>query len=164
MIRSIRATASTGYSPAAVSADSMRASAPSYTAVATSDASARVGAGLRIMDSSIWVATTTGLPARRADHPLLQAGHLLGRHLHPEIAARDHDAVGEIDDLVQVVERGRLLDFDHDRGPARDQTARLGHVLRPLHEAERNPVDAEVERKLQIVPVLVGQRRDRQNA
>ncbi len=44
----------------------MTASQPSKTAVATSDTSARVGTGAAIIDSSIWVATTTGLPARRA--------------------------------------------------------------------------------------------------
>ena len=44
----------------------MMASAPSKTAVATSETSARVGVGAVIIDSSIWVATTTGLPARRA--------------------------------------------------------------------------------------------------
>ncbi len=60
------ATASTGYCPAADSADSITASAPSKIAVATSETSARVGTGLVIIDSSIWVATTTGLPARRA--------------------------------------------------------------------------------------------------
>ena len=60
------ATASTGYLPAADSADSITASAPSKMAVATSDTSARVGTGLLIIDSSICVATTTGLPARRA--------------------------------------------------------------------------------------------------
>ena len=58
-------TASTGYWPAADSADSMIASAPSNTAIDTSDTSARVGTGAVIIDSSIWVATTTGLPARR---------------------------------------------------------------------------------------------------
>ena len=43
----------------------MIASAPSKIAVATSETSARVGTGLLIIDSSIWVATMTGLPARR---------------------------------------------------------------------------------------------------
>src|SRR5436305_1665803 len=43
----------------------MTASAPSYTAVATSEASARVGVGAVIIDSSIWVATMTGFPANR---------------------------------------------------------------------------------------------------
>ena len=65
-MRFIIATDSTGYLPAADSAESMMASAPSNTAVATSETSARVGTGLLIIDSSIWVATTTGLPARRA--------------------------------------------------------------------------------------------------
>mmetsp|Transcript_18656 Transcript_18656/g.57480 ORF Transcript_18656/g.57480 Transcript_18656/m.57480 type:complete len:435 (+) Transcript_18656:616-1920(+) len=43
----------------------MMASQPSKMAVATSEHSARVGAGESIMDSSIWVATMTGLPCRR---------------------------------------------------------------------------------------------------
>ena len=60
------ATASMGYCPAALSAESITASAPSNTAVATSDTSARVGTGAVIMDSSICVATTTGLPSLRA--------------------------------------------------------------------------------------------------
>ena len=55
-----------GYSPTLVSPDSITASAPSSTALATSEASARVGAGLLIIDSSIWVATMTGLALRRA--------------------------------------------------------------------------------------------------
>ena len=65
-MRSIMLTASYGYCPAAVSALSITASAPSNTAVATSDASARVGAGAVIMLSSICVATTTGMPRWRA--------------------------------------------------------------------------------------------------
>ncbi len=55
-----------GYSPTLVSPDSITASAPSSTALATSDASARVGRGAEIIDSSIWVATMTGLALRRA--------------------------------------------------------------------------------------------------
>ncbi len=41
----------------------MTASVPSKIAFATSEASARVGVGLRTIDSSIWVAVITGLPA-----------------------------------------------------------------------------------------------------
>ena len=69
-MRSIMLTASNGYWPAAVSADSITASAPSNTAVATSEASARVGAGAVIMLSSICVATTTGLPSCRASRTM----------------------------------------------------------------------------------------------
>ncbi len=43
----------------------MSADVPSSTALATSDASARVGSGWRIIDSSICVAVITVLPASR---------------------------------------------------------------------------------------------------
>mmetsp|Transcript_2219 Transcript_2219/g.5210 ORF Transcript_2219/g.5210 Transcript_2219/m.5210 type:complete len:214 (-) Transcript_2219:717-1358(-) len=58
-------TDSSGYLPAALSPLSMMASHPSKMAVATSEHSARVGAGESIMLSSICVATITGLPWRR---------------------------------------------------------------------------------------------------
>ena len=44
--------------------ESITASAPSITALATSETSARVGRGFFTMDSSIWVAQITGVPAR----------------------------------------------------------------------------------------------------
>ncbi len=55
-----------GYLPIADSAESMRQSVPSRMALATSVLSARVGRRLATMDSSIWVAVMTGLPARLA--------------------------------------------------------------------------------------------------
>ena len=61
MMRAIVLTASSGYLPTDVSPESITASAPSSTALATSDASARVGREFSIIDSSIWVATMTGL-------------------------------------------------------------------------------------------------------
>ena len=66
MIRAIVRTASIGYSPTLVSPESMTASAPSRTAFAQSEASARVGRGLVIIDSSTCVATMTGLAFWRA--------------------------------------------------------------------------------------------------
>lgn len=65
-MRTIASTDSRGYSPTAVSADSIRASVPSRIALATSEASARVGRGAWTIDSSIWVAVITGLPWRFA--------------------------------------------------------------------------------------------------
>ena len=65
-IRAIVATASTGYSPTAVSADSMTADVPSRIAFATSDASARVGSGRWIIVSSICVAVIAGFPRSSA--------------------------------------------------------------------------------------------------
>ena len=57
-------TASTGCAPEAVSPESISASVASSTAFATSDASARVGRGCVIIDSSICVAVITILPRR----------------------------------------------------------------------------------------------------
>ena len=99
----------------------MIASAPSNTAVATSETSARVGTGVVIIDSSICVATTTGLPtpARHARDALLQAGHALERHFHAEVAARDHQRVGNRENFLEARDRLRLLDLGHHR--ARDR-------------------------------------------
>src|SRR5512140_227476 len=66
MIRAIILTDSHGYCPLAVSADSITASLPSKIAFATSLASARVGRGLVVIDSSIWVAVLTGILAAEA--------------------------------------------------------------------------------------------------
>ena len=65
MIRAMVRTHSIGYSPTLVSPESITASAPSSTALAQSEASARVGLGALIIDSSTWVATITGLALRR---------------------------------------------------------------------------------------------------
>ena len=56
--------------------------------------SARVGTGLVIIDSSICVATMTGLAMRRheLDGALLHDRHGLERQLDAEVAAGDHDA------------------------------------------------------------------------
>src|SRR5580765_1766520 len=60
------ATASTGYSPTAVSPESITADVPSRIAFATSLASARVGSGECTMVSSICVAVITGFPRSSA--------------------------------------------------------------------------------------------------
>ena len=65
-ILAISTTVSSGYLPAAVSAESITASVPSSTALATSLTSARVGTGLVIIDSIICVAVMTTLSCWRA--------------------------------------------------------------------------------------------------
>lgn len=56
-IRAIVRTASTAYVPTLVSPESITASMPSMTALATPEASARVGRELSIIESGIRVAT-----------------------------------------------------------------------------------------------------------
>ena len=65
-ILAISTTVSRGNFPAAVSADSITASVPSSTALATSLTSARVGTGFVIIDSIICVAVMTTLSNSRA--------------------------------------------------------------------------------------------------
>ena len=100
--------------------------------------------------------------AAGAHDGLLRDRHLLRRHFDAKVAARHHHGVGRGDDVPDAVERGRLLDLDQDMRALADQPARLGHVLRALHERERDPLDAEPEREAQVRAVLVRQRRDRQ--
>ena len=66
MMRAMVRTAANACLPTLVSPESIRASAPSSTALAASEASARVGRLFSIIDSSTWVATMTGLARRRA--------------------------------------------------------------------------------------------------
>ena len=43
-----------------------------------------------------------------------ERAHLVGGHLHAEIAARDHQSVARLDDRVDVLHRHRPLDLaDH---------------------------------------------------
>ena len=160
-------TALTGNAPAAVSPASMMASAPSSTALAASLTSARVGLGSTRIDSNTCVATMAGKPERACapDDLLLHARHLLERHLEAEIAARDHHALRDPQDGVEVVDRGRTLDLGDERrraaGPL-DDLARTSDIFRRLHEAQRHEVHAEAQAELQVVDVFVGQRRRRQ--
>jgi hypothetical protein len=54
--------------------------------------------------------------AAGGEDALLQRRHRLGRHLHAEVAARHHDAVALLDDLVEVIDGLRLLQLGHDGG------------------------------------------------
>ena len=96
--------------------------------------------------------------ARLADDLLLDQGHFLERELHPEIAARHHDGVRRVQDAAQILERGVLLDLGDQLHPPWHQRAQLLQVLRPAHEGERDVVDAQRHRLLDVLDVLLGQR------
>ena len=162
-MRFMVATASTGYCPDADSADSMTASAPSKIAVATSETSARVGTGLEIIDSSIWVATTIGLPARRHARVIsfCTPGTRSSGISTPEIAARDHQRVCDFENFAKPRHCLRLLDLGHHRGAAARELFRFGDVLRALNERQSDPIDAGIESGLEISNVFRRQRRQR---
>ena len=161
MIWAIVLTVRTGYLPTLVSPESITASAPSSTALATSDASARVGREFSIIESSIWVATMTGLAYSRHElhGALLHQRHLVERQLDAEVAAGHHDAVERVDDRLEVVDRLRLLDLGEHRAAdallVHDRVDELDVVGR-AHERQRDQVDAEPQREAQVLGVLVG--------
>ena len=119
----------------------MTQSVPSRTALATSVASARVGRGAPVMDSSIWVAVIRVVAGAVAalDHALLREEDLLEVDLHAEVTARDHDAVGLADDVVVVVEALHVLNLGDDGdvlGGAAEHLADVLDVGRPLRTKE----------------------------
>ena len=126
-------TTPTGSRPMAVSPDSITASVPSNTALATSLTSARVGDGAVIIDSSICVAVITGVAGLDAvpDDALLQVGDVLDRAVDAEIAPCHHDRVRGDDDVAQVVDRGVGLDLGDELGPVADDGADLARRRSP---------------------------------
>ena len=121
----------------------MIASAPSKTAVATSETSARVGTARldhrfeHLRRDHHRLAGAAG----GAGDALLDAGDPLERQLDAEIAARHHQRIGEVDDRVEPLDRLRLLDLGHHRGAAAGDLLDLGEVLGALDEGKRDPVD-----------------------
>ena len=164
MIRAIVRTASIGCAPEAVSPDSISASVPSSTALATSEASARVGRGCVIIDSSIWVAVITILPRLLVSSMIrfCHSGTFSGPSSTPRSPRATMMPSDDVDDLAEPLERLRLLDLrDHrDRDVVDgEQPLGLDHVLGPAHERQRDVVDAVAQREPDVGPVLLGQRR-----
>ncbi|KAI7180396.1 Pyruvate [Hortaea werneckii] len=123
----------------------MTQSAPSRTALPTSETSARVGRGLYVMLSNICVAQITGLPARL--------------HL---VTTGDHDTVSDLENLVEVVNTLLVLDLGNDL----DVLALLAEdltdgqdVLLATNEGGEDHVHVVLDTEAQVGPVLLGQRR-----
>ena len=95
------------------------------------------------------------------DDPLLQARHLLGRHLDAEISARHHDGIGKLDDIVETGHRHRFLQLGHDGDSAVDKVADGGDIVGPLDEGQPHPVRPVLEGEFEVPAVLFRQRRDR---
>mmetsp|Transcript_8439 Transcript_8439/g.28964 ORF Transcript_8439/g.28964 Transcript_8439/m.28964 type:complete len:566 (+) Transcript_8439:192-1889(+) len=98
------------------------------------------------------------------DDPLLQDGDLLHRELRPKVTPGHHGAVRRLQDLVQVGDRVCALDLDqdfdvglllHEIGP------QLVHHVLVLHKRQGVVVHTGPHAKLDVLPVLVGDRRQR---
>ena len=102
---------------------------------------------------------------RFCDELLLHVGDLLNRHFHPEIAARDHDAVGRRENFVEVSEGVGSLDLcNNERLSAhscRSRTHSLD-VRGAFDERLAHGVHTMFERELKTGAVVFGKRADAQ--
>jgi hypothetical protein len=140
--------------------DSITASVPSSTALATSEPSARVGTGFWIIDSIICVAVIVSLFAfqRHPDHLLLQAGDPRVADFDGEVAARDHDAVDVLRMSSRLVDRLGALDLGDQQAQCR-RTARSSwravYMSSPAFGNDTAEViGAELDRGPDVVHVL----------
>ena len=144
------------------------ASVPSSTALATSLASARVGRGLRIIESSICVAVITGLAA--AWHLLMiifcTVGTVSGLVSMPR-SPRATMIASDASMMASMLRTASGFSILAITGIARPKAELLWmmdlssmHLVRLAHKAERDPVDLVIQGELDIFEVLVRQRRD----
>ena len=150
--------------PTLVSPDSITASAPSITAFATSDASARVGRECVIIDSSICVATITGLAlsrqiwtARFCTTGTCSSGISTPRSPRATITPSKARTISS--------SRATASGFSIFAITGRRMPTCVHHpvheldVLGRADEGQRDEVDAEPQRELQVLGVLVRHRR-----
>jgi hypothetical protein len=101
--------------------------------------------------------------AARPRHPLLQPRYLFQRHFHAKVAPRHHQGVRLLEDDIQMLHRRRFFHLGHDGDAAARQLARLRHVVTALHERQADPIGAEIDRLLEIAPILVGHGTERKH-
>jgi hypothetical protein len=93
------------------------------------------------------------------DHLLLDDGHALGGEFDAEVAASDHDAVGDLEDALEVIDGGGGLDLGDDGGgppPGLADLADKLHVVGGLDEGEGHVIDALGEAKGEVGLVFLG--------
>ena len=84
-------------------------------------------------------------------------GDLLGTHLHAQVAARHHHAIGDFQNGVEIFNGFGLFELgDHRRvvTGAPDDGLGRDHVGGGAHEADRDVVRTVLECKTQILAVL----------
>jgi hypothetical protein len=121
-----------------------------------------VGRDAPIIDSSICVATMTGLACSRqaCTARFCTSGTVSSGISTPEVAAGDHEPVERLDDLVEVVDRLRLLDLGEDGQAGARLVHDLVHALDVLgraHERQRDHVGPQGQAEAQVVLVLLRQ-------
>ena len=101
------------------------------------------------------------IPLAHRDDSLLLDGHLGDVDFHTQVAASDHDCVGDRHDLLQSIERFTFLDFcdDASRRAARFQNSlKLTDVVGRANKTEAHEVDARTGRPYCVSPVVFADR------
>ncbi len=106
--------------------------------------------------------TYFALLLRHADHLLLQSRNLLQRNLHTEVAAGYHDAVGLVQNLLQVIHALYALDLRNDLDLALvlcQDFADLADVIRRPGKGCRNVIKAQNASEFDVAPILFADKR-----
>src|SRR5581483_10615958 len=89
--------------------------------------------------------------------PALDDRQFFVRDLDAEIAARHHDAVGLLDDGIEVFDGFLVFDLRDDQRTTRrfpDERLELPNVPRGAHERKRNEIDADFQAEFHIGFIL----------
>ena len=103
-----------------------------------------------------------GLVSRVAlgDDLLLDVGNELGRDLDTQVATSDHDAVGSLEDLVELLDAQGALDLGEDRNVlaavGKAELADLLDGLAVTDEGRRNVIDVLGEAEQDVLAIALG--------
>ena len=103
--------------------------------------------------------------ARLPDDLLLDQRHVLQRHVHAQVPARDHHRVDRFEDAGKVGDRLVALELGDERDPRaerREIVTDLGDVGRRADERHGHEVDAVLDAEAKVLAVLVRQARRRE--
>ena len=99
---------------------------------------------------------------RLVDQQTLDAGDTFLRHLDAQVAAGHHDAVGRLENFLNVVHPFLILYFCNDADVAVllvEQTAHRHDILARTDETVSDEVDSGFDGKINVLAVAVGERR-----
>ena len=86
--------------------------------------------------------------------------NLVGGNLHAQVAAGDHDGIGNLDDFLDVLNGVGVLDLCHDADAAAavvgEERSDGAYVVAAAHKRCRHEVDALFDAEQQVFFVLLG--------
>ena len=102
-----------------------------------------------------------GVLGGAADDVLLNGGNHLRRHFNAEVAAGHHDAVGDLQNRVEMLDGLGLFELGDDPGFKAESGNAIAHQANVFGGADKGDgdgVDAVLEREFKILRVFVGER------